>query len=180
MPGLVKRYHAGAAYAAQLSTNPSTRRALRDEEDYTPSSTRAAISDEAADWYEAVCPPLEEVQDVIRRFHADPDFSQERVFAFLAPIVIFGALFVVAVVAVQPHSFAHRILDNPESSTRDMLRLVGFLIGGIVLSAVTLKCAVWGIAEISSIILTMKTTEERRRRERSGAPPSNILGGIFM
>lgn len=176
---LIQRYNAGAEYSALISTNPSAS-SRRRAEDYKPASTRAAISDEAADWYEAVCPPLEEVQDVIRRFHADPEFSQERVFAFLAPIVVFGALFVVAVVAVQPHSFAHRIMGDPAAGGRELARFAGFLVGGIVLSVVVLKCAVWGVAEVSTIILSMKTKEEIRKRERSGAPPSNILGGIFM
>ncbi|KAI0819770.1 hypothetical protein BC628DRAFT_1400948 [Trametes gibbosa] len=185
MPGLIQRHNAVAEYSALISTSTSStyRRNLRNSRDqnYTPASTRAAITNEAADWYEAFCPPLEDIQDVIRRFDADPDFSQDRVFAFLAPIVVFGALFVVAVVAVQPHSFAHRILDDPTTHAGDIMRLAGFLAAGILLSVVTLKCAVWGIAEISTMILATKTKEERNRRERSGAPPSNlVLGGIFM
>ncbi|KAH9848252.1 hypothetical protein C2E23DRAFT_845012 [Lenzites betulinus] len=188
MPGLIQRHNAVAEYSALISTSPSSthrrnRHANRDE-NYKPASTRAAITDEAADWYEAFCPPLEDIQDVIRRFDADPDFSQDRVFAFLAPIVVFGALFVVAVVAVQPHSFAHRILDsNPTTHLADIMRLAAILAAGIVLSVVTLKCVVWGVAEISSMILATKTKEEKRRRERSGVPPSEsnlVLGGIFM
>ncbi|KAI0358735.1 hypothetical protein OH77DRAFT_1421178 [Trametes cingulata] len=185
MPGLIQRHNAVAEYAALISTNPSSthrrNRRLRTHDEYVPATTRAAISDEAADWYEAVCPPLEEVQDAIRRFQADPDFSQERVFAFLAPIVVFGALFIVAVIAVQPHSFAHRILDDPSGHTKDVAKVLGLLSGGISLSVVTLKCVIWGVAELASIVLTLENKEERARRESDGLPSSNmVLGGIFM
>ncbi|KAI0631619.1 hypothetical protein C8Q77DRAFT_1127912 [Trametes polyzona] len=183
MPGLIQRYNAVAEYSAFISTNPSStrQRSRRDNTDHTPTTTRAAISDEAAAWYEAMCPPLEDVQDVIRRFHANPDLSQDRVFAFLAPIVVFGALFVVAVVAVQPHSFAHRILDNPSNSREDVVRFAGFLAAGILFSVVALKCIIWGIAELSSVILSMENKEERSSRESRGIPSSNlVLGGIFM
>ncbi|KAI0364429.1 hypothetical protein BV20DRAFT_859652 [Pilatotrama ljubarskyi] len=185
MPGLIQRHNAVAEYSALISTNPSSthrrNRRLRTDDEYVPTTARMAISNEAADWYEAVCPPLEEVQDVIRRFQADPDFSQDRVFAFLAPIVVFGALFIVVVVAVQPHSFAHRILDDPSGHTRDMAKVFGLLSGGMLLSLVTLKCIICGVAELATIILTLQNKEKRGRREREGVPSSDmVLGGIFM
>ncbi|KAI0776883.1 hypothetical protein BD413DRAFT_523541 [Trametes elegans] len=183
MPGLIQRYNAVAEYSEFITTNPSStqrRRTRHTTSPNGPSSARAALSSEAAEWYEAVCPPLEEIQDVLRRFRADPEFSQERVFAFCAPIVVFGALFIVAVVAVQPHSFAHRILDAPGAHTRDIATFASILVGGVVLSLVVLKCAIWGIAEISSVVMGMETREERERRESEGIPSSNmVLGGFF-
>ncbi|KAI0667362.1 hypothetical protein C8Q78DRAFT_375012 [Trametes maxima] len=185
MPGLIQRHNAVEEYAALISTNPSSahRRRTRNLErsDAPSSGARAALSYEAEEWYEAVCPPLEDVQDFIRRFHADPDFSQDRLFAFLAPLVAFGVLFVVVVVAVQPHSFAHRILDAAGDHTEDVLKVGGMLVGGILLSLVTLKCAIWGVAEGASVVLSIESREERGRRESAGVPSSNmVLGGIFM
>ncbi|KAI0653676.1 hypothetical protein C8Q70DRAFT_1090867 [Cubamyces menziesii] len=183
MPGLIQRHNAVAEYSAMVSTNPSAvhRRHIQRVQRHGATSARAALCNEVSDWYEAVCPPIEEVQDAIRRFQSDPDFTQDRVFTFLAPLFVFGALFVVAVVAVQPHSFAHRILDTPGDHTRDIAKVTGFLLGGVLLSLVVLRCIIWGVSEISSVIVSLSSTEERRSRERSGIPSSNlVLGGMFM
>ncbi|KAI0325149.1 hypothetical protein GY45DRAFT_1438587 [Cubamyces sp. BRFM 1775] len=183
MPGLIHRYNAVAEYSALVSTNPSSinRRRLQRVPKHEITSTRATLSDEAAEWYDAVCPPLEEVQDAIRRFQSDPDFTQDRTFAFLAPLFVFGALFVVAMVAVQPHSFAHRILDAPGDHTQDIAKVAGILLGGVLFSLVILRCTIWGVSEISTVVVSLESREERRNRERSGIPSSNlVLGGMFM
>ncbi|KAI8977846.1 hypothetical protein BD414DRAFT_495810 [Trametes punicea] len=183
MPGLIQRYNAVAEYSALISTNSSSahRRHARRAAGDTAPSTRASLSDEAADWYEAICPPLQEVQDVVRRIQADPDFSQERIFSFLAPIVVFSALFIVAVIAVQPHSFAHRILDAPKDHTEDIIKFAGILVGGVALSLVALKCIIWGLAELSTMIAALETRDNRSRREDEGIPTSNlVLGGMLM
>ncbi|KAI0641827.1 hypothetical protein C8Q79DRAFT_1014220 [Trametes meyenii] len=186
MPGLIQRHNAVEEYAALISTNASSahrRRGRRLEHSIAKTSNAGTtLSDEAEEWYEAVCPPLEDVQDFIRRFHADPDFSQDRVFAFLAPLFAFGVLFVVAVVAVQPHSFAHRILDAARDHTaEDVLKVGGMLLGGILLSLVALKCVIWGVAEGASVVLSMENRDERGRREEAGIPSSGmVLGGMLM
>ncbi|KAI0671094.1 hypothetical protein C8Q78DRAFT_1079035 [Trametes maxima] len=168
MPGLVQRHNVIEEYATLISTNPSSIRRRRNrqlERDVGagPSTTRAALTDEAEEWYEAIY------------------FSQERVFAFLAPLVVFGALFTVVVIAVQPHSFAHRILEAPHSRTEDMLKIGGMLAGGILLSLLVLKCATWGVAESSSVVLSMESRSTRSRKEREGVPSTNmVFGGIFM
>ncbi|KAH9895774.1 hypothetical protein C8Q73DRAFT_689394 [Cubamyces lactineus] len=183
MPGLIHRYNAVAEYSSLVSTNPSStsRRRIQRAQRSETTSTRAALSNEAAEWYDAVCPPLEEIQDAIRRFQSDPDFTQDRTFAFLAPLFVFGALFVVAIVAVQPHSFAHRILDAPGDHTPDIMKVTGILFGGVLFSLVILRCIIWGVSEMSTLVVSLESREERRNRERSGIPSSNlVLGGMFM
>ncbi|KAI0366458.1 hypothetical protein BV20DRAFT_981942 [Pilatotrama ljubarskyi] len=188
MPSLIKRYNAVAEYSALMSTNPSAqlrgRHLRRDDSDSTASPTScAALSDEAQEWYEAMCPPLEDWQEVIQRFQDHPEFSQERIFIFFAPFVVFSVLFVVAIIAVQPHSFVHRILEQPSNHIGDMVEIFALMSGGLFSGLLTLKCFLWGVAELASVVLAMETKKERRIREGDGIPTSSdtmVLSGFLM
>ncbi|OBZ70462.1 hypothetical protein A0H81_09708 [Grifola frondosa] len=141
MPGLIQRYNVAAEYSEMLSTarqRSTSRRASL--------SSRHAAAGEASEWYHAVCPPLEDFQDVIRRFQRDPEFSQDRVFRFLRPLFVFSILFAVAVFALQPNSFAHHILTAPEEHTKDLAiygaGILGVLLVGLAILR-SLICATW-------------------------------------
>ncbi|PIL33201.1 hypothetical protein GSI_04651 [Ganoderma sinense ZZ0214-1] len=189
MPGLIQRYNAVAEYSALISTKPSPKRRDRDNQ-YALSlsspllrSTPATVRDEVSEWYEAFAPPLEDLQAVLRRMQADPDLTQDRVFAHLCPAVVLCALFAVALVAVREDSFVHLMLDTSSSDGcwAAVASFVALAAGGVVFSVVALKCIVYGVAEACVVIVAMETREEMRAREERGVPTSGlVLGGMML
>ena len=185
MPGLIQRYNAVAEYSALITTNPSVtqRRRLRKQDgESSPSrSTRAAIREEASDWYDAVAPPLEDLQAVIRRVQADPELSQDRVFANLWPIVVLATLFAVAVIAVKEDSYIHRILDSPDNYWVEVGRFVLLAVGGVVVSVLSLKCIIYGFSELCAVVVSLETKEQMDKKEKKGVPTRGlVLGGMMM
>ncbi|CDO68559.1 hypothetical protein BN946_scf184998.g56 [Trametes cinnabarina] len=185
MPGLIHRHNIVEEYSTFITTNPSSvplhhaRRVRRNSD--SPPSKRAAIVDEATAWRDALLPPLSEVQEVITRLNTDPEFRQGDIFSFLSPLVIFVVLMTVVAVAVQPNSFAHRILDSPGNHTRDIIHFMGILFGSVIGSLIALRCVIWGLVEFGVVIVKMESRQEAKLRERKGVPTSNlVLGGFCM
>ncbi|KAI1785640.1 hypothetical protein LXA43DRAFT_928553 [Ganoderma leucocontextum] len=189
MPGLIQRYNAVAEYSALMSTNPtaSQRKQSRREEASSgsprPRTPRAAIREEASEWYDAIAPPLEDLQAFIRRMQADPDLVQDRVFAHLCPAAVLCALFAAALVAVREDSYVHRVLDapSPDGCWAAAARFAVLAVCAVVVSVVALKCVIYGVAEACAAVVAMETREQMQAREERGVPTSGlVLGGMLM
>ncbi|TBU41019.1 hypothetical protein BD309DRAFT_304451 [Dichomitus squalens] len=188
MPGLIQRHNAVAEYSALITTNPTTtqRRRVRKHEheggeSAPPRLTRVAIREEASDWYDAVAPPLEDLQAVIRRMQADPELSQDRLFSYLWPVVVLATVFAVAVIAVQEGSYVHRILDSPENYWLELGRFAALAVGGVVVGVLSLKCIIYGFAELCAVVASLETSSENMEKEEKGVPTRGlVLGGMFM
>ena len=191
MPGLIQRYNAVAEYSALISTNvPSPpRRYRRGNDDLSspskPRSPRTVLREEASEWYEALAPPLEDLQAVIRRMQADPDLTQDRVFAHLCPAIVLCALFAVALVAVSENSNSFVHLDSDaaasDGSWTAVARFAALAVCAVVVSVVTLKCVIYGVAEACALILAMESGAKMLAREERGVPTSNlVLGGMML
>ncbi|KAH9948741.1 hypothetical protein B0H21DRAFT_731777 [Amylocystis lapponica] len=180
MPGLVQRYKISSEYAELVSTAPTQRCRTRRGRRWTSAAT-AAISDEASSWYAAACPPLEDIQAVLQRVQADQDFSQERTFRFLSPLLVFGILFATAVVALQPYSFAHHILSAPKEHTRELITWGTALVGSLLAGLAILRAVIWCVAEVSDMILVVDRSRDERQRNTEPLPPASVLlGALFM
>ena len=78
---IIHRYRAADEYARFLSTVPAPSHASR----YTRcfiGKYAFHMKKETVAWCNAFCPPLTEVQTVVRRMQADPELSQENIFCF--------------------------------------------------------------------------------------------------
>ena len=191
MPGLIQRYNAVAEYSALISTHasppPRTGRHRGGNDDlsspFKPRSPRTVLREEASEWYEALAPPLEDLQAVIRRMQADPDLTQDHVFAHLCPAAVLCALFVVALVAARQDSYVHRMLDSPslDGCCAAIARFAAVAVCAVVVSVVALKCVIYGVAEACALVLAMETGAKIRAREERGVPTSNlVLGGMML
>ncbi|KAM5542023.1 hypothetical protein V8D89_004333 [Ganoderma adspersum] len=189
MPGLIQRYNAVAEYSALISTNASSppRRQPRGKDDLSspskPRPSRAVLREEAIEWYEALAPPLEDLQAVIRRMQADPDLTQDSVFAHLCPAVVLCALFAVALVAAREDSYVHRMLDSPslDGCCAAIARFAAVAVCSVAFGVVVLKCAIYGVAETCALVVGMETKEQMRAREERGVPTSGlVLGGMML
>ncbi|KAH9942563.1 hypothetical protein B0H21DRAFT_824120 [Amylocystis lapponica] len=179
MPGLVQRYKISSEYAELVSTVPTQRSRTHRGRRWTSAAT-AAISDEASSWYTAACPPLEDLQAVLQRIRVDQDFSQERTFRFLSPLLVFGILFATAVIALQPYSFAHHILSAPKEHTREIVTWGMALVGSLLAGLVILRTVIWCVAEVSDMIIVMDRRRDERERNTKPLPPANVLLGAFF
>ena len=189
MPGLIQRYNAVAEYSALISTNasPRPRKRRRGNHDlsspFKPRSPRTILHEEASEWYEALAPPLEDLQAVIRRMQADPDLTQNRVFEYLCPAAVLCALFVVALVAAREDSYVHHTLDSLslDGCCAAAARFAAIAVCSVAFSVVVLKCAVHGVAEACALVVAMETREQMRMREERGVPTSGlVLGGMML
>nr|VWO95712.1 Cross-pathway control protein 1 [Ganoderma boninense] len=191
MPGLIQRYNAVGEYSALISTKPSSPKRRDRENQYAlplppsspPRSPRMTIHEEVIEWYEAFAPPLEDLQAVIQRLQADPDLTQDRVFAHLCPAALLCALFAIALVAVREDSVVHRMLDasSPDPCWAALARFAVLAVCGVMFSVVVLKCIVYCVAEACALIVAMKTRAQMRAREDWGVPTSGlVLGGMMF
>ncbi|OCH95912.1 hypothetical protein OBBRIDRAFT_830511 [Obba rivulosa] len=181
MPGLVQRYNISAEHAKLLSTRPSHQRTSHAR---SPSAARplAAARAEATSWYAAAVPPLADVQTALRRGRRDPDASQARAFRFYAPLVVFGVLFAIAVLALDPHSIAHRVLARRQGQGRaaELVLCVGTVMGAVGAALLVLRMIIWSVAEIAEMVV------EAEAGQRAGGkgntvelPSSNVLLGMY-
>ena len=196
MPGLIQRHNPVAEYSAPLYTSPTAdhgerrRRHHHDCQEGPLASTsprsrspRAALRDEASEWYDAIVPPLEDVQAFLRRMQADPDLTQDRVFAHLWPAVMLCALLTVVLVAVREDSYVNRMLDSPSLDGWWVVaaRFAGLAVCWVVLSVVALKCVIFCVAGACAIVAATETREEMRAREERGIPTSGLVfSGMLM
>lgn len=182
MPGLVQRYNVSSEYAALLSTSPSPRhaRSRRISDNHHWHSAHTAVTDEASAWFEAVFPPLVDVQDFLRRIQGDPDFSQTRIFAFMCPLVIFGSLFTLCVIALQPETSIHRMVTNPTSHWNEIAVGCLKLLGGFLAGLAALRTIIWSVAEVSTLIVAIEREDVPRGNTEHLPNPSVMLGGFLM
>ena len=192
MPGLIQHYNTVAEHSAFMSTeprsdqpNPHRRHQQVSLASTSPRSRspRAALRDGASEWYDAIAPPLEDVQAFLRRMRADPDLTQDRVFAHLWPAVVLCALLAVVLVAVREDSYVHRMLDSPSPDGWRVVaaRFAVLAVCWTVVSVVALKCVIFCVAEACAIVATMETREEMRTREERGIPtPGLVFSGMMI
>ncbi|KAL6309829.1 hypothetical protein BKA93DRAFT_723038 [Sparassis latifolia] len=185
MPGLVQRYNVSVEYSELLSTTPKDP-SVRGPSHLSGgrrwrSAAQAAIATEASSWYEAACPSSQDLQVVLRRFHDDPDISRELVFGFLCPLFVFGTLFTVCVVALQPRSFAHHILTAPREHLQELMKFGAALFGGLTAGILFLRTAVWCVAEASTAVVAQAGSGVGRTvRNSETLPSSNVLLGAMF
>ncbi|THH33531.1 hypothetical protein EUX98_g690 [Antrodiella citrinella] len=178
---LIKRYNQVAEYSELISTKPRTGSSSAGIRSRHGRGGSPTIADEASGWLEAVCPS--DIQSAVRRFQNHPDLSQEKVFGFLYPIYVFALLFALAVVALQPKSFAHHVLADPRGHPREMTLGVAALAGAMLVGLAFLRIVIWGIAVVAVMVV------DRQMERGFPAPPLDsteqplttaaLLRGVF-
>lgn len=198
MRGLMYHHHVVEEYAAQLSTNPRLRRRplpLDDDEDVLADedslvslteppasrergklSARASLADEASSWSAALFPPLKDLQALIRRFHADPDCSQQAVFRHLAPLWVGVALFVAVLNAVAPRTHLHRVLVDAAAHEKELGIAVGVVGAVMVCGLGVIRGAIWCIARLADCVVRIEDESDQGKLPEA---PFLLFGGFM-
>ncbi|PSR72464.1 hypothetical protein PHLCEN_2v11678 [Hermanssonia centrifuga] len=135
---------------------------------------------------EPVLPPLADLQSVLRRVQSDGAITQAGVFNALAPLLVFLALLILGIIALQPGSSAQRVLKAPNEHMHDILKGISVIFGGLIVGAGMFRALIWGIALGVEAILNsdVKRASDTQRclTPKEQAVPnttSALLSGIF-
>ncbi|KII89466.1 hypothetical protein PLICRDRAFT_41126 [Plicaturopsis crispa FD-325 SS-3] len=183
---LIHRYAVASEYADMLSTTPDKASSSRKQRRSSWMTSDMSVQTEA--WQNALCPSARELQAVLARMRADPDLSQARVFAYLAPLLVFTTLVVLALIVLhvpKAQLATIRILEHPMANVKQLAGAIGAVVLGITGGVVVLRVVIWALSKAVGAFteMTLKEVEGKRDEDAQevtlALTSTDVLGGIF-
>lgn len=125
---------------------------------------------------------LARIRNVLLLAQDSGNISQDSVFNAIAPLLVFFALLILGIMALEPHTFAHRVLSAPLDHTGELLMGVLVLLCGLALSLGILRALIWLLASCLEMFLDNidhQVVQQRPAHNTSDAAIPSTTGGLI-